>query len=79
MQAAQPNRDMLYGSKKDNNKALGNIGVVVERNLWHTCVNMSLTSVCFPDTVHWQNDLIGYCLVCASGNVTLISNCHCEL
>lgn len=32
-------------AKKDNNKASGQIGVVVERNLWHTCVNTSRTSL----------------------------------
>lgn len=59
-----------------NNKALG--AVVVQRNLWHTCVNTSLTSVCFVTKVHMFNDLIGCCLVCASGPVMLLSHCNFE-
>lgn len=53
--------------QKDNNKALG--AVVVQRNLWHTCVNTSLTQrlfCCHSSCVEWPHWLLpclclGYC------------------
>lgn len=59
-----------------SNKAPG--AAVVQRNLWHTCVNTSLTSVCFVAKVHMLSDLIGYCRVCASGTVALLPHCNFE-